>query len=359
MIRHGFIPLCIIAAMAVSPHAASAQVELRGRVVTADSQPVAGATVTLTGVRYTVTTDSAGAFVLAGTPGSTLALRLRATGFRESSPSVVLPRGRSLVRDFVLVSEEAGPAEMNPSDQVLRIQVKTEEGEPISYTNLQVNGGRRLVANDSGWFSVPITVSRRTSLLFRRIGFEPAELVLTTMPDTVVRVQMKSVARTLETQVVTVRSPFARLEMGGFYARMAEVENGARVGWFVTPEELEVRRHQNVTDAVRHFPSIRLSPIDDGKVVVVGGLPMTWSDGMPLARKFRIEDADGCPLTVFLDRQRIQPSMVGLKPVDEEINTLVQVQSVAGIEVYPRVTSAPPGFVAMGGTCGVVLIWSK
>jgi hypothetical protein len=355
------VPLAATALIAALAGRGNAQApsELHGRVVNESGAPVAGATITLVGFRYSIKSDSLGQFRFAGPAGSTLALSLQASGFRDDTASVVLRRGRAIVRDFVLVSEQTPLPEVNPSDRVLRGRVVTAEGDPIAYANVQINGGRRYVASDSGRFSLPVTSSARTSLLFRRIGFEPTEIHFPGMPDTAIRVHMVAVARTLPGQVIVGRAPYPRLELGGFYQRMAEVENGARVGWFVTPEELELRKPQNVTDAVRHFPNIRLSPIDDGKVRVVGGLPMTSSDGMPLARKFRIEDSDGCPMTVFLDRQRIQPSMVGLRAVDEEINTIVQPHSVAGIEVYPRVTGAPPGYVAMGGTCGVVLIWTK
>ena len=324
--------------------------ELRGRVLGDSGVPIKGATITLAGIGYSVTTDNLGRFTLAGTPGSTLSLTLRAQGFREDKADVVLGRGRPATRDFVLVSEQTALPEVNPSDRVLLGRITTAEGEPISYANVQVNGGRRIVSDDSGRFSVPFTPGR-VSIVVRRIGFEPEELKLTEMPDTAVRVSMKAAARVLPGQVVTGKAAFARLDLGGFYRRMYEVERGARVGYFVTPEDLAARNPQNVTDAVEHFPSIRLRPIDtnnDGH-----------GDGVPLARKFRIEDRSGCPLTVYLDRVRIQPTMVGLKPVDEEINTLVQPHAVAGIEVYPRAAGAPPEFQPISNTCGVVVIWSK
>ena len=326
--------------------------ELRGRVVSDSGVPIKGATITLAAIRYSVTSDSLGRFTLAGTPGSTLALSLRANGFREDKADVVLGRGRPVTRDFVLVSEQTALPEVNPSDRVLLGRITTMEGEPISYANVQVNGGRRVVSDDSGRFSVPFTPGR-VSIVVRRIGFEPEELKLAEMPDTAVRVSMKAAARVLPGQVVTGKAAFARLDLGGFYRRMYEVERGARVGYFVTPEDLAMRNPQNVTDAVEQFPSIRLRPIDRGP-------PGTVGDGLPnLARKFRIEDRSGCPLTVYLDRVRVQPTMIGGKAVDEEINTLVQPHAVAGIEVYPRAIGAPPEFPPVGYNCGVVLIWSK
>jgi|SRR5687767_3222467 len=353
--------LLCVSAFVTSAHVVQAQsVELRGRVVNDSGTPIVGATVTLTGIRYTVRTDSLGRFHLAGTPGSTLALSLQARGYRDETASVVLSRGRPVVRDFTLVSEALALPEVNPSDRVLRVRATTAQGEPIAYANLQVNGGRRFVSDDSGRFAVPMVVVGRASLLLRRIGFEPTEMVLTSMPDTTIRVPMGAVARTLETQTVTVRSPFARLDMWGFYKRMDEVQNGARVGYFVTPEDLELRKPQNVADAVEQFPNIRLAPIDDGKL---GSDGFNHADGMMSRRKFRIEDRNGCPLTVYLDRIRIQPSLAGGKEVDEEINSLVNPGSLAGIEVYPRAVGAPAEFPPANtnstSQCGVVLMWTK
>ena len=338
--------LLFAALFTLFPIDSEGQSQLAGRVVSDSGKPIAGATVTLTALGYSVRTDSLGRFQLAGTPGSTLSLTLQATGFRGDTASVVLPRGRSVSRDFRLVSEASALPEANPSDRVLRGRITTTHGEPIAYANFTINGGRRWVSDDSGRFSVPFNATAAT-LIFRRIGFEPTEVKLDAMPDTAIRVRMVMVARALEAQVVTVRSPFARLDLHGFYRRMSDVQRGATVGYFVTPEDLAIRNPQNVSDAVEQFPSLRLRPI--------GG-------GIPLNRKMRIEDDSGCPLTVYLDGVRIQPSIVGLKPVDEEVNTLVQPHAVAGIEVYPRSIGAPsqyPAYTQMNCNSGVVLIWTK
>ncbi|HEX6944307.1 MAG TPA: carboxypeptidase-like regulatory domain-containing protein [Gemmatimonadaceae bacterium] len=342
-----------------TPELAAQATELRGRVVTVAGEPVVDATVTIVGVRYTVRTDSLGRFHLAGTPGSTLTLSLQASGFRDETATVVLSRGRPVVRDFALVSESSPEIEATRAYRTLKLRVTTTDGESIAYANLQVNGGRRYVSTDSGLLTLPVTFSSPATLLVRRIGFEPTEIQLAGLPDTVIQVPMKPVATTLATQRITVRSPFVRLDLGGFYRRMAEVQNGARVGYFVTPEDLELRKPQNVTDAVEQFPSIRLAPIDDGKRDASG---LNHADGAMARRKFRIEDSSGCPMTVYLDRVRIQPRLGGREDVDEEINALVSPGIVAGIEVYPRAAGAPPEFPPYrktAGNCGVVLIWTR
>ena len=334
-----------------------AQSELIGRILNDSGKPIAGASVTLAGIRYTVRTDSLGQFRLSGQPGSTLSLSLKADGFRDDTAAVVLQRGRAVTRDFTLVSEQTPPPEANPSDRAIRGRVVTADGEPIAYANVQLNGATRLVTDDSGRFIAPTQGTGSLTIIARRIGYTPAEVRLPAMPDTAIRLPMKALAATLPGQVITTRSPFVRLELGGYYARMREVQNGARVAYFMTPEDLALRNPQNVTDAVEHFPNIRLAPIDDGKRDSDG---LTHADGAMSRRKFRIEDRSGCPLTVYLDRVRIQPSTNGK---DEEINSLISIGSLAGIEVYPRSIGAPaeypPANTNSLSQCGVVLLWTR
>ncbi|HEX9565164.1 MAG TPA: carboxypeptidase regulatory-like domain-containing protein [Gemmatimonadaceae bacterium] len=319
--------------------------ELRGRVVDAQGRPIPGASVTLSAIGYSVRTDSAGAFRLTGTPGSMLLLSIAAGGYRVDTASVVLARGKTVTRDFLLASNDSPPPEANPSQRVLRGRVTDRDGMPLAYANVQINGGRRLVTDDTGRFTLPITVSGRFTLLVRRIGFEPEELKLDSMPDTAIAVRMKAVAHALPEQRVTSGSPFVGLDIHGFYRRMADVERGVNHGYFITPEDLAFRRPLNATDAVGGIPTIRVRPIPGAK--------------LPLARLMRIEGQGGCPMTVYLDRIRIQPAMIRGEWRDELINELVQTGSVAGIEVYPRAVGAPPEFQANNGTCGIVLIWTK
>ncbi len=117
--------------------------ELRGRILTDSGVPVRGATITIVSVGYSLRSDSLGEFRLAGTPGTTLTFTIRAPGFRDDSAAVVLARGTVVRRDFRLVSEATPLPEANPSDRVLRGRVSDMEGAPISYANVQINGGLR------------------------------------------------------------------------------------------------------------------------------------------------------------------------------------------------------------------------
>lgn len=158
------LPLLLVMA---GPDAAQAQVELRGRLLTQTGAPISGATILLSSVGYRVRSDSTGRFVLSGQPGATLVLFFTAPSFRRDSAVVVLPRGRALDRDFAMKSEDAADPEPNTSATMLRGRVIDESGAPLSYANVQLNYGRRYLADDSGGaFSslILVTVRARYSL---------------------------------------------------------------------------------------------------------------------------------------------------------------------------------------------------
>ena len=311
--------------------------QLKGRVIDDAGAPIAGATVTITGVGYSVRSDSSGTFLLAGTPGSTLKLSLRAPGYRDDTASVVLARGKMVDKDFTLHSADFVPPEANPSDRVLRGRVFDTDGQPLSYANVQINYGRRFVSDDSGRFQVPVHVTGSMTVLVRRIGFEPTEIRLAGMPDTALNVRLTAIPIQLRGVVVTGASAYRSLDIHGFYGRMRDADRGINHGYFVTPEDLERRKPNWISQMAEGFPTVSIRrgmfPKDD---VIIG--------------------ARGCTMTVYLDNVRI----VGrLRGIDDKVNEMAAPTHVAAMEIYPRAIGAPSQYQSNNGTCGVVLIWTK
>ena len=333
--------LLMATAVLVVPVSVSAQVELRGRLISESGAPVAGATVTISDIGFNLKSDSLGRFVLSGAPGALLNLRFLASGYRSDSASLTLDQRRPIERDFTLVRDDAPEPERNPSASVLRGRVIDEAGQPLSYANIQVNFGRRFVSDDSGRFQVPYTVSGGATILVRRIGFEPAEVSLRVMPDTALRVRMKAVPVELKGVVVTGASAYRSLDTYGFYRRMEDAERGINHGYFVTPEDLERRKPNFITQMVEGYPSIR-----------VGG-PAGRPRGNP--RSDVIQGTNNCTMTVYLDNIRISGGRIAGR--DDFVNELALPNHVAAMEIYPRGLGAPPQY--RSGTCGVVLIWTK
>jgi hypothetical protein len=320
----------------VFPIAGRAQVELRGRLVSQTGDPIAGAVVSVAQVGFSVKSDSLGRFVLAGTPGATLRLHFAAPGYGSDSASVTLGRWAA-DRDFTLVSLTAVEPERSPSSRILRGRVVDESGQPLSYANVQINMGRRMLADDSGRFRLPYAVSGTAKVLVRRIGFEPTEVTLDGMPDTALRVQMKAIPLELKGVVVTGASAFRSLDTYGFYRRMQDIDRGINNGYFITPEDIARRKPNWITQMAEGFSTVRVRrgriPMQD---VIIGSM--------------------GCRMTVYLDNIRITGRLGGK---DDYVNELAVPNHVAAMEIYPRAVTAPPQYQPLNGTCGVVLIWTK
>ena len=342
--------------------------ELRGRVVSDSGVAIAGATITLTSIRYSIRTDSSGVFVLAGTPGSTLSFSMQATGYRSDTASVTLPRRSGLSREFTLVSEATPLPEANPSDRVLRGYVTDSEDGPLAYATVQVNGGRRYISDDSGRFAIQPPAGQ-FSLLVRRIGFSPEEIRFDASPDTAIRVRMTALATALPEQRITGRSAFVSLDMVGFYRRMKDAERGINHGYFVTPEDFESRRPNLITQMAETHPAVFirrniLNPRMDMILgapckprMTVGGDVIPEKDCVAVGGDHPSRAVYRCVMTVYLDRVRIVGR--GGNATDDFVNELVVPSQVAAMEIYPRGIGAPPEYQPMNGSCGVVLIWSK
>jgi|SRR5688572_31564606 len=321
----------------LSPYEAEAQVELRGRLVSAAGEPIPGAAILLSSVGYSVRSDSTGRFTLSGQQGATMVLFFTAPRFRRDSAVVVL-KGRVVERDFTLVDANTPVPESNLSAAMLRGIVVEESGVPLSYANVQVNYGARLVADDSGRFQIPYEEGTRT-LLVRRIGFEPVELRLQAKPDTALRIVLKPIAMQLkEVTVVAAGAAYRSLDIHGFYRRMRDGERGATNGWFITPEDIERRKATSTTQMADGFPNIR---------VYKSGMGPMWD---------RIMGPGNCEMTVYLDNVRITNDVRG---GSEPVNQMVPVTHMAAMEIYPRAFNAPATHPSYNGLCGVVLIWTK
>jgi hypothetical protein len=242
---------------------------------------------------------------------------------------------------------------------VLSGLVTDTEGTPLAYATIQLNGGRPFVSDDTGRFRIPGDVAGGFALLVRRIGYSRTEVKLTAMPDTAVHVRMNPLATALPETRVTARSPFASLDIHGFYRRMQDVERGINRGYFITPEDLEQRRPTLVTSAVEHLPNVRVRVKQGRSFPRNPAARENREFGPPPPWNRRIEDGQGCPMTVYLDRVKIQPYIRGGQATDEYIDTIIQPTTVAAIEVYPSLIGSPPEFSLAPGTCGLVLLWTR
>jgi hypothetical protein len=219
-------------------------------------------------------------------------------------------------------------------------------GHHIAYVTLDGGAKYRTVTNAVGEFKLLIPPAVGLEVLVRRIGFLPTRFRVEPGADTTMRVPMQQLAVLMNTQIVRAQQLVRSLELRGFYERMLESQKGALVGEFVMPEEIEMRNPQRVSQVLETRKGITVRRVGSCNII---------------ATCYRVFGTGGCPATVFLDGQRLNSLMaasndLGATPAVDE---LIPVTHVSGVEIYPRGAAAPPKYQSLGGSCAIILIWTK
>ena len=233
--------------------------------------------------------------------------------------------------------------------------VRDTSGIPIAFVNVQGPKNLRALSDEEGHFRLVLPTGGATSLMLLRLGYRPVTVALPAGTDTALFVHLDLIPQQLNA-VRVVTSAIQSLRNKGFYARMAEREQGASSGQFITPEEIELRKPSRPTQLLEARMSVVVRRV--GKCYVIA---QCW-----VATGF-----NGCPMQIYLDGQRLMPERLmnalnqsgGNLKADEYtsvfLDALITPSAIAGIEIYPRGASAPPQYQMMNSTCGVILIWTK
>lgn len=247
----------------------------------------------------------------------------------------MLGRGAVILASLSLITARAEAQEGNR--RTVTGVVTDTTGNALPYVNLQL-GSSRVVTTDSGRFTIRSASREAFKVLLLRIGFEPTEVHVAAGSDTSLRLSMIPVAVRLSAVQVLGTAMSSKLDLRGFYGRMRDVERGINRGYFVTPEDLERRKPNFITQMFEGYPSIRV----DTRYGLPGAI---------------IRGTGGCQMTVYLDGTRI----IGkLNPrAEDPVNLMIKPNEIAGAEIYPRGVGAPPQYQELNGSCGIVLIWTR
>jgi hypothetical protein len=251
------------------------------------------------------------------------------------------------LRSILLAAGVLLPAiQLQAQDRLVSGTVTDSGGRPIPYVNVDGGPRYRTLANASGEWSLKVPAKERLEIAVRRIGFLPAKFRIEPGADTTVNTSLQQLAVLMNTQVIRAREQVRTLELRGYYDRMLEKERGALVGEFITPEEIEMRNPQRVTQLLEQRRGIRVERMGSCQII---------------DECYRIMGQGSCAATVYLDGQRL--NRLGTAAADPSgapaVDGLIPVTGVSAIEVYPRGSSAPAKYQSLGGTCAVVLIWTR
>lgn len=253
------------------------------------------------------------------------------------------------------------------------VVVTDKNGEPIPYATVSMGGGATRITDTNGELQLNGVSADSVRLIVKRIGFREHDMkVGRASPDAPFRVALSRVAQSLDAVEVKAKET-SPLQRTGFYERMLDVQRGATVGEFFTPEMLQARSSGRFSNLVQGSKFLRFQNIQ-GKMVLLGR-----SVGANAG------SGDYCNMNVVLDGMRINgsiepkpngfsPSNVGtgaggMGPLATRrtqddlyvaIDELVSGGDVTAIEVYPSTANAPAKLQPLtgGGSCGLVAIWT-
>jgi hypothetical protein len=207
-----------------------------------------------------------------------------------------------------------------------------DQGAPVAFVKVTAIPGSQTSTDTAGRFAV----SGRTEairLAVRRLGYHPIDsTIVLAAADSVLRLVLQPLPISIK-EMSVVASQVEGLARTGFYVRLKDRERGANSGWFITPEDIEARRPLRASHLLGGMvPGVRLQNVPG-----VGPHPVS---------------TDGCVMDIYLDGMRMTMDRGG-------VDALINVTSVAGVEIYTRASSVPARFQAINSTCGVVAIWTR
>lgn len=230
-------------------------------------------------------------------------------------------------------STPVATAQVLRGDGVLSGTVRGSNGVPIAGARLVVVGsGVSATTGEDGSFTLRSLPGGSRLVDIRALGFLPARQVID-IGDGASRADpltMEPVATFLDTvKVRGATSVYAQL-MEGFERRRRTPR-----GYFLGIEDMKRLAPLYVADLFRTIPGLHVRPNDYSGYTV----SMRTTASVAL-----------CSPAVFLDG-------VQQFPTEGDLELLVALHDLRGVEVYPQGSIAPPQFRG-SGTCGSIVLWS-
>jgi hypothetical protein len=217
-------------------------------------------------------------------------------------------------------------------------------GNFIPYVTLKAGREYGALTDIHGQFRMVLPQDVFVKLDVRRIGFMPAHVEFAGGEDTTLVIRLAGLALPLATQRIEV-ARVRTLEHRGFYARMAERQEGINSGEFISPEEIEQRNASRPTQLLESRHGVLVRRVGTCNILV-----QCWVPRGP----------DGCYATVYLDGirlNRLGDATMYATPV--YLDDLINPSTIAGIEIYARGVEAPPQYQFLNGNCAIILIWTR
>ncbi len=228
-----------------------------------------------------------------------------------------------------------------------KIRVISGDSVPIPYAYLSLEGGHAQISDENGIISMGAGKKQTFTLDVRRIGFSPyfgkVELPDTAVTITIALTRLSQQLAQVKVNANKTKSP---LELSGFYQRWLSGQKGTLSAVFLGPEEIEKRNSSRVSALLGTVNGVRMGRTNSGQSVV-------------------LSSAGGCAMAIVVDGRQVCPTagchMQASNTLNEAnsvlIDEIVDLNSVAAVEVYKRGGNMPSDF-HVDGECGAVALWT-
>lgn len=208
--------------------------------------------------------------------------------------------------------------------------VSAMTGGPLESVRVVLkNSGFGAFTDSTGSFTIRNAPPGRDTVRVSLIGFADEQVPLTLKPGHVTRVTLMLSETVLRVEDITVEVR-RRQEIGklsGFWERERR-----GLGAFVTPEEVERKNPQHPSALLRGIPGVQVGAYTFGRASI--RITRSRSD---------------CDPTYYVDGTISQNFHL------DDMNR----DDIMALEVYRGASEVPPRFRFQGGTCGVIVVWTR
>jgi hypothetical protein len=232
---------------------------------------------------------------------------------------------------LLALTAQAAVRAQSPRAATLIGTVRDTSGAPIAQVRL-TSSGLLTISDSAGRFSLGPLPGGATTLLVRRLGFEPLDIGLTLSGGIA---QSLNVVLTVLPQdlpgMTTYSQTYAEVRLRDFYRHR---QSG--IGYFLDRREIESKNAQRISDILRRVPGTRMMPDRGGRTT------------MRMARSAGGRD---CPPDVWVDGVRASGMQVDDVPLGD----------VEALELYRGPAGLPPEMNSRFGNpgCGALIIWTR
>ncbi len=205
-------------------------------------------------------------------------------------------------------------------------------GLPLSGVSVTVEGtAASSTTNARGEFSLGDLPLGTQTLLARKVGYVPDERPVDVLAagSPPVQTSLTTMQAMLDTMHIVASTLYAS-DRSGFLSRRK-----TGVGHYFGPDDIEKDHPLYASDILWRVPGVRVRTSGFDKIALMRGA------------------FGNCVPTIYLDGTPLHAFSIG------DLDTMVQPEYIAGIEIYSSAAEAPPQFVDFSTGCGSIVIWTR